>query len=60
MQLYRVTVDILDASGVSLGQVAFGRVGWRRLDRPAPYVPPPTPVPSRPATPPTAPGEPVL
>jgi prepilin-type N-terminal cleavage/methylation domain-containing protein len=60
MQLYRVTVDILDASGADLGQVAFDRVGWRRLDRPAPYVPPPTPVPSRPATPPTAPTGPVL
>jgi prepilin-type N-terminal cleavage/methylation domain-containing protein len=39
MQLYRVTVDILDASGGAIGQVAFDRVGWRRLDRPAPYTP---------------------
>lgn len=60
MQLYRVTVDILDPSGVALGQVAFDRVGWQRLGRPAPYIPPPTPVPSRPAAAPTAPGEPVL
>ncbi len=61
LQLYCVTVQIMDASGAQMGQVAFDRVGWRRLDRPAPYVAPPTPVPPpRPTTPPTAPGEPVL
>ena len=60
LQLYRVDVDILDASGVPIGQVAFDRVGWRRLDRPAPYVAPPRPLPSRTPTPPTASSEPVL
>jgi len=60
MQLYRVTVDILDPSGVAMGQVAFDRVGWRRLDRPEPYTPPPRPVPAQPQTPVTAPTEPVL
>jgi general secretion pathway protein I len=61
MQLYRVNIQILDASGDQLGQVAVDRVGWRRLDRPQPYVPPPTPVPTPQKTPPsTAPTEPVL
>jgi prepilin-type N-terminal cleavage/methylation domain-containing protein len=46
MQLYRVTADVLDPSGAAMGQVAFDRVGWRRLDKPAPYVPPPAPPPS--------------
>ena len=45
MRLYRVTVDIDDASGGAMGKVAFDRLGWRRLDRPAPYVAPPTPTP---------------
>jgi general secretion pathway protein I len=60
MQLYRVRVDILDPSGAAMSQIAFDRVGWRRLDKPAPYIPPPTPVPARPRTPVTAPTEPVL
>jgi hypothetical protein len=60
MQLYRVDVEILDASGLAMGQVAFDRVGWRRLGRPAPYIAPPRPVPARPQTPTTAPSEPVL
>ena len=61
LQLYRVTVEIMDASGAQMGQVTFDRVGWRRLDRPAPYIAPPAPVPPPPrAAPSTAPGEPVL
>jgi prepilin-type N-terminal cleavage/methylation domain-containing protein len=60
LQLYRVDVDILDASGATMGQVGFDRVGWRRLDRPQPYVPTPAPVPQRPQTLPTGPAEPVL
>ncbi|HWF76257.1 MAG TPA: prepilin-type N-terminal cleavage/methylation domain-containing protein [Caulobacteraceae bacterium] len=60
MQLYRVDIQILDASGAQMGQIAVDRVGWRRLDRPEPYVPPPTPVAPPPKTPPTGPAEPVL
>ena len=35
VRLYRVRVDIADASGKSLGGLDFDRVGWRRLT-PAP------------------------
>jgi general secretion pathway protein I len=59
MELYRVTVDVLDPSGAAMGQVAFDRVGWRRLDKPAPYVPPPAPQP-QPGAPPSASTEPTL
>ena len=59
MRLYRVTADILDPSGAAMGQVAFDRVGWRRLDKPAPYVPPPAPQP-QPGAPPSASTEPTL
>jgi hypothetical protein len=48
MRLYRVTVDILDPSGGAMGQIAYDRLGWRRLDRPAPFVPPPAPAPPSP------------
>ena len=47
MRLYRVSVTILDRDGAALGQLAFDRVGWRKLATPAPYLPPPTPSPSR-------------
>jgi prepilin-type N-terminal cleavage/methylation domain-containing protein len=60
MRLYRVTVDILDPSGAALGQIAYDRLGWRRLDRPAPFIPQsaPAPQPRRPAAP--SPVEPTL
>jgi prepilin-type N-terminal cleavage/methylation domain-containing protein len=48
MRLYRVTVDILDASGASMGQIAYDRLGWRRLSRPAPFTPAPIPTAPRP------------
>jgi general secretion pathway protein I len=61
LQLYRVTVEIMDDSGAQIGLVAFDRVGWRRLDRPAPYVAQPAPAPSPQRTAPsTGPSEPVL
>ncbi len=43
MRLYRVEVTILDRDGSALGQLAFDRVGWRKLATPAPYAPPPPP-----------------
>ena len=51
MRLYRVTVSILGADGAPLGQVAFDRVGWRRLDKAQPFVPPQPPGPPAPAPP---------
>jgi len=48
LRLYQLTLVIRDASGQPLGQFTYNRVGWRRLDAPAPYVPPPTP--TRPQT----------
>ncbi len=66
MRLYHVTVEILDASGAAMGEVGVDRLGWRRLDRPAPFVPTPTPVaPPSPPQPglqlqPSAPTEPTL
>jgi len=54
MRLYRVNVTILDRDGSALGQLAFDRVGWRRLAAPARYIPPPTLPPPRP--PPTTAG----
>ena len=51
LRLYRVTVRVLDRGGQPLGQFAFDRVGWRKLERPAPYLapaPPPTPLPPPP------------
>jgi len=46
LRLYRVQATILDHDGEPLGLLAFDRVGWRKLDAPQPYVPPPAP-PSR-------------
>ena len=44
LQLYRIEVTILDRDGATtLGQLAFDRVGWRKLATPAPYTPPPPP-----------------
>jgi hypothetical protein len=43
MRLYRVDVTILDRDGAVLGQLAFDRVGWRKLATPAPYIAPPPP-----------------
>lgn len=64
MRLYRVTVQILDASGAEMGEISLDRLGWRRLERAAPFVPPPTPVappPSLPQqAPPSVPTEPTL
>ena len=54
MQLYRVTIDILDPSGAAMGQIAVDRLGWRRLERPAPYVAAPSPA----APPPQLPAQP--
>ena len=45
LRLYRLNVDLLDADGRVLGRLAFDRVGWRLLARPAPAEPtiaPPT------------------
>jgi prepilin-type N-terminal cleavage/methylation domain-containing protein len=61
LRLYRLNIDILGADGQILGQLAFDRVGWRRLDKPAPAAPPA--VPAAPATPVGAmpdPSQPVL
>lgn len=60
MRLYRVTVDILDPGGAAMGQVTFDRVGWRRLDRPAPYIPAPAPAQPQQQAPPGASMEPTL
>lgn len=61
LRLYRVRVDIADSAGAPMGQVAFDRVGWRRLDRPAPYIPPPAPPQPRPQrAPPSQSTEPTL
>ena len=43
MRLYRVQVTMLDRDGSALGLLAFDRVGWRKLEAPRPYVPPPAP-----------------
>jgi prepilin-type N-terminal cleavage/methylation domain-containing protein len=40
LRLYRMGVRIFDADGAVLGQLNFDRVGWRRLDRPAPFAAP--------------------
>jgi len=58
MRLYRVEATVLDRDGSALGFLAFDRVGWRKLDAPQPYVPPPAP-PSRSPTPglPTTPAK---
>jgi type II secretory pathway pseudopilin PulG len=50
MRLYRVNVTIVDRDGTALGQLAFDRVGWRRIAVPSPYIAPPPP-PSRPPPP---------
>jgi type II secretory pathway pseudopilin PulG len=42
LRLYLLTIQIRDAGGGPLGQFTYDRVGWRRLDAPAPYVPPPS------------------
>lgn len=55
MRLYRVTVQILDASGAEMGEISLDRLGWRRLERAAPFVPPPTPVAPPPSLPQQAP-----
>ncbi|HEY1751549.1 MAG TPA: prepilin-type N-terminal cleavage/methylation domain-containing protein [Caulobacteraceae bacterium] len=52
LRLYRMTVTILGADGGALGEVAFDRVGWRRLDKPQPFVPPQPPRPPPAAAPP--------
>jgi prepilin-type N-terminal cleavage/methylation domain-containing protein len=52
MRLYRLNVDILGADGEILGRLAYDRVGWRLLAKPAPAAPPIPP----PAPPPTPPG----
>ena len=43
MRLYRVEATVLDRDGSALGFLAFDRVGWRKLEAPRPYVPPPAP-----------------
>ncbi len=60
LRLYRVSVQILDGQNAVVGQVSFDRVGWRRLDRPAPFLAPPAPpapptapIPTSPAPPPS-------
>ena len=60
LRLYRVTVDISDAGGAAMSQVGFDRVGWRRLDKPAPYIPPPAPPPPQQQAPRGASTEPTL
>jgi prepilin-type N-terminal cleavage/methylation domain-containing protein len=55
MRLYRVTVQILDASSAEMGEISLDRLGWRRLERAAPFVPPPTPVAPPPSLPQQAP-----
>jgi prepilin-type N-terminal cleavage/methylation domain-containing protein len=60
MRLYRVSVEILDPSGAAMGEVDFDRLGWRRLDRPAPFVLPVPPASPRPQLQPTAPTGPTL
>lgn len=56
LRLYRLTVLILDAQDRPLGRFAYDRVGWRRLETPARWVPPPLPAqPARPTAPPTGP-----
>jgi prepilin-type N-terminal cleavage/methylation domain-containing protein len=52
LRLYRMTVTILAADGGPLGQVSFDRVGWRRLDKAQPFVPPQPPRPPAPIQPP--------
>jgi len=43
LRLYRVVVQIIDSRNAVVGQLSFDRVGWRKLDRPAPFIAPPTP-----------------
>lgn len=43
LRLYRVVVQVFDDHNAMVGQLNFDRVGWRRLDRPAPFIAPPTP-----------------
>jgi prepilin-type N-terminal cleavage/methylation domain-containing protein len=43
LRLYRVFVQVVDDHNAVVGQLNFDRVGWRRLDRPAPFIAPPTP-----------------
>jgi prepilin-type N-terminal cleavage/methylation domain-containing protein len=43
LRLYRVWVQIFDERNAVVGQLSFDRVGWRKLDRPAPFIAPPTP-----------------
>ena len=43
LRLYRVSVVIIDGRNTVVGQLSFDRVGWRKLDRPAPFIPPPAP-----------------
>jgi prepilin-type N-terminal cleavage/methylation domain-containing protein len=58
LRLYRVSVQIVDGRNGLVGQLNFDRVGWRKLDRPQPFIPPPTPpaapvqTPSQPSPPP--------
>jgi prepilin-type N-terminal cleavage/methylation domain-containing protein len=58
LRLYRVEVTILGGDGAPLGELAFDRVGWRKLETAQPYVPPAPPAPSRvaPLGPPAATG----
>jgi prepilin-type N-terminal cleavage/methylation domain-containing protein len=49
LRLYRVSVTILDRDGSALGQLAFDRVGWRKLATPQPFAPPPPPPAPRPS-----------
>jgi prepilin-type N-terminal cleavage/methylation domain-containing protein len=58
LRLYRVGVEIFDDRNALLGQLSFDRVGWRKLDRPSPFIAPPTlpapqiPLPAAPQPPP--------
>ncbi|HEY2708130.1 MAG TPA: prepilin-type N-terminal cleavage/methylation domain-containing protein [Caulobacteraceae bacterium] len=43
LRLYRVTLKVLDRDGTAMGELSFDRVGWRKLERAAPYLAPPPP-----------------
>jgi prepilin-type N-terminal cleavage/methylation domain-containing protein len=57
LRLYRVGVQIFDDRNALVGQLSFDRVGWRKLDRPSPFIAPPTP-PAPLVPPPSAPQSP--
>ena len=54
LRLYRVVVQVVDNHNAVVGQLNFDRVGWRKLDRPAPFIAPPPP-PAPPVQPPPQP-----